>query len=55
MHPVIITVAITGSVPRKVDNPAVPVTVAEQIESRLFGFLCAHDFKPSLRKHAFPH
>jgi len=33
MHPVIITVAITGSVPRKVDNPAVPVTVAEQIES----------------------
>ncbi len=33
MEPVIITVAITGSVPRKKDNPAVPVTVAEQIES----------------------
>ena len=33
MHPVIIAVAITGSVPRKKDNPAVPVTVAEQIES----------------------
>ena len=29
----IITVAITGSVPRKEDNPAVPITVAEQIES----------------------
>ena len=31
--PVIITVAITGAVPRKADNPAVPVTPAEQIES----------------------
>ncbi|SFL12932.1 3-keto-5-aminohexanoate cleavage enzyme [Falsiroseomonas stagni DSM 19981] len=31
--PVIIAVAITGSVPRKKDNPALPVTVAEQIES----------------------
>ena len=31
--PVVIAVAITGSVPRKKDNPAVPVTVAEQIES----------------------
>ena len=31
--PVIISVAITGSVPRKKDNPALPVTVAEQIES----------------------
>ena len=28
-----IAVAITGSVPRKKDNPAVPVTPAEQIES----------------------
>ncbi|MGE0797052.1 MAG: 3-keto-5-aminohexanoate cleavage protein [Lautropia sp.] len=33
MVPCIITVAITGSVPRKKDTPAVPVTVAEQIES----------------------
>ncbi len=33
MSPVIIAVAITGSVPRKRDNPAVPVTPAEQIES----------------------
>ena len=33
MRPVIIAVAITGSVPRKKDNPAVPVTVAEQVES----------------------
>ena len=31
--PVVIAVAITGSVPRKSDNPAVPVTVSEQIES----------------------
>ena len=33
MTPVVIAVAITGSVPRKADNPAVPVTPAEQIES----------------------
>jgi len=33
MRPVVVAVAITGSVPRKKDNPAVPVTVAEQIES----------------------
>jgi uncharacterized protein (DUF849 family) len=31
--PCIICVAITGSLPRKSDNPAVPVTVAEQVES----------------------
>ncbi|MVO14908.1 3-keto-5-aminohexanoate cleavage protein [Parasedimentitalea huanghaiensis] len=31
--PCIICVAITGSVPRKENNPAVPITVAEQIES----------------------
>jgi 3-oxoadipate:acetyl-CoA acetyltransferase len=31
--PCIITVAITGSVPQKADNPAVPITVAEQVES----------------------
>ncbi|MDP4023900.1 3-keto-5-aminohexanoate cleavage protein [Methylobacterium sp. NEAU 140] len=31
--PVVIAVAITGSVPRKADNPALPVTVAEQVES----------------------
>jgi 3-keto-5-aminohexanoate cleavage enzyme len=31
--PCIITVAITGSVPTKKDNPAVPITVGEQIES----------------------
>jgi 3-keto-5-aminohexanoate cleavage enzyme len=33
MKAVIIAVAITGSVPRKKDNPAVPITSAEQIES----------------------
>jgi len=31
--PCIITVAITGSVPRKKDNPALPISVAEQVES----------------------
>ncbi len=31
--PCIICVAITGSLPRKKDNPAVPITVSEQIES----------------------
>ncbi len=31
--PCIVTVAITGSLPRKKDNPAVPISVAEQIES----------------------
>ena len=31
--PCIICVAITGSVPQKADNPAVPVTISEQIES----------------------
>lgn len=31
--PCIITVAITGSLPQKRDNPAVPITVSEQIES----------------------
>lgn len=32
-NPCIICVAITGSVPRKEDNLAVPITIAEQIES----------------------
>jgi 3-oxoadipate:acetyl-CoA acetyltransferase len=33
MKPIVIAVAITGSVPRKKDNPAVPISPAEQIES----------------------
>src|ERR1700710_1917432 len=33
MNPVVIAVAITGSVPPQKDNPAVPVTPNEQIES----------------------
>ena len=33
MNPIVIACAITGSVPRKKDNPAVPITPAEQIES----------------------
>ncbi len=32
-NPCIICVAITGSVPRKENNPAVPITIAEQVES----------------------
>ncbi|MBN7783755.1 3-keto-5-aminohexanoate cleavage protein [Ponticoccus sp. (in: a-proteobacteria)] len=36
--PCIICVAITGSVPRKSDNPAVPVTIEEQIESTQAAF-----------------
>jgi 3-oxoadipate:acetyl-CoA acetyltransferase len=32
-NPCIVTVAITGSLPGKKDNPAVPISVAEQIES----------------------
>jgi len=31
--PCIITVAITGSLPQKKNNPSVPITIAEQIES----------------------
>ncbi len=36
--PCIICVAITGSLPRKSDNPAVPVTIEEQIESTQAAF-----------------
>ena len=36
--PCIICVAITGSVPRKEDNPAVPITVSEQVESTQAAF-----------------
>jgi uncharacterized protein (DUF849 family) len=33
MEPCIICVAITGSLPTKANNPAVPITIAEQVES----------------------
>ena len=33
MNPIVIAVAITGSLPRKKDNPAVPIQPSEQIES----------------------
>jgi 3-keto-5-aminohexanoate cleavage enzyme len=36
--PCIISVAITGSLPRKKDNPAVPISVSEQIESTQAAF-----------------
>ena len=32
-HPAVISVAITGSLPQKTHNPAVPITTAEQIEA----------------------
>jgi len=37
-NPCIICVAITGSVPTKADNPAVPITVPEQVESTQAAF-----------------
>jgi 3-keto-5-aminohexanoate cleavage enzyme len=37
-NPCIITVAITGSLPTKKDNPAVPITIAEQVESTQAAF-----------------
>ena len=37
-NPCIICVAITGSVPKKADNPNVPITVSEQIESTQAAF-----------------
>ena len=36
--PCIICVAITGSVPRKEDNPAVPISISEQVESTQAAF-----------------
>ena len=36
--PCIICVAITGSLPQKTDNPAVPITISEQIESTQAAF-----------------
>lgn len=36
--PCIICVAITGSLPTKADNPAVPITLAEQVESTQAAF-----------------
>jgi len=36
--PCIICVAITGSVPKKADNPAVPISISEQIESTQAAF-----------------
>lgn len=38
MTPCVICVAITGSVPTQRDNPAVPVTISEQIESTQAAF-----------------
>lgn len=37
-EPCIICVAITGSVPQKADNPAVPIIVSEQVESTQAAF-----------------
>jgi hypothetical protein len=41
--PCIITVAITGSLPQKSDNPAVPISIIDQGDQRLnanFLFRC---------------
>jgi 3-keto-5-aminohexanoate cleavage enzyme len=37
-RPCVISVAITGSLPRKENNPAVPISVAEQVESTQAAF-----------------
>ena len=37
-QPCIICVAITGSLPRKENNPAVPITVEDQVESTQAAF-----------------
>lgn len=37
-HPAIICVAITGSLPQKSNNPAVPISIAEQVESTQAAF-----------------
>jgi uncharacterized protein (DUF849 family) len=37
-EPCIICVAITGSVPKKANNPAVPISIAEQVESTMEAF-----------------
>ena len=39
--PCILCVAITGSLPTKANNPAVPITIAEQIESTQAAFEAA--------------
>lgn len=38
MTPCIITVAMTGSLPTKRDNPAVPISISEQVESTQAAF-----------------
>jgi 3-keto-5-aminohexanoate cleavage enzyme len=38
MEPCIIAVAITGSVPRKEHNPAVPITVPEQLDATIAAY-----------------
>ena len=57
--PCIITVAITGSVPQKSDNPAVPITINEQIGSQHAAFEAGtiahlHVRKDLVRRHRTP-
>jgi hypothetical protein len=58
--PAIIAVAITGSVPRKADNPAVPISIAEQIESTHEAYeagaslVHVHVRNPTRRRRATP-
>ena len=51
-QPCIIAVAITGSVPTKADNPAVPITVAEQVESTHAAYRGGGEHCPLPRAHA---
>jgi hypothetical protein len=39
-------VAITGSLPQKSDNPAVPITIAEQVESTHEAFEAGRKHRP---------
>ena len=61
-NPCIIYVAITGSLPTKNNNPAVPITIAEQIESHcpdlvdwLASELRAHEVKPEVKAFDLGH
>jgi 3-keto-5-aminohexanoate cleavage enzyme len=59
-NPCIICVAITGSLPTKASNPAVPIPVTEQIESTHEAFeagaTIVHAHMPTMtrRRHLIP-
>ena len=53
--PCIICVAITGSLPTKANNPAVPITVSEQVESTREAFEAEWSLHPPKRREMFLH